>query len=516
MNLLSGWLLSPQFSIEIQAEDDFSKQIEEQPGGISLLILSENDYNSNSAKFEFPISFMGTVKTKILYPLNNTGKNFFYIIPKDEPKKLAYEEPGKAHIISHMGALLSAPLLQLANKFENEVKFFVTFSEDLKTKIKFENHEFILGLLQKSISNKVTKNLQQKKSVVVLDQSLFSNECLIKAQALSDAMCYTRSFINMPPNILNPETYEMHLRSLIKFECEKAHEPNHIQIEVFDDQELIKQNCGLIIAVGKGSEVKPRLIKLTYTTHQSLNKMPHVSLIGKGITFDSGGYDIKPSSGMRIMKKDMGGSAAALGIFLACARLKLPMKLTCWLPLAENMISGQAMRPGDVYRARNGLQIEIDNTDAEGRLVLADALNLACEENPDWIIDLATLTGAARVALGTMIDCLYGNDKETTQLLFKTGLETGDWVWKVPLPADYESYLDSNVSDMANSGTSGFAGSITAALFLQKFVTIPQWNHIDTYMWCDKPTGLWSEGSGATGKCVRLVTRSIETFISRL
>ncbi len=518
MNLFSGWFLSPNFEIEIQSNNEFNTGMEERPRGISVFVVSESYLNANVTQFKFCTSFMGTLKSKNLYPLNDSGKYFFFIVPKDEPKKLSFEQPGKAHIASHMGALLSLSLLQLGNKFDSSVNFFVTFSDDIKSNIDGEQQEFIIGLLQKSVSNKVSKqsfnNKNQKQLSLILQESFFHKEMLLRAQALSDAMCYTRTFINMPPNVLNPDSYEKFLRSLVKYECDKALHPNHIQIEIMDYDKLLNEKCGLICAVGQGSQVKPRLIKLTYSTKKNLNKITHVSLVGKGITFDSGGYDIKPSSGMRIMKKDMGGSAAALGVFFACARLALPMRLTCWLPIAENMISGGAMRPGDVYRARNGLQIEIDNTDAEGRLVLADALSLACEEMPDWLIDLATLTGAARVSLGTQIDSLYGNDKETSQLLYQSGIESGDWVWNTPLPADYEAYFDSTISDYANSGATGFAGSITAALFLQKFVTISNWNHIDTYMWCDKPTGLWAEGGGATGKCVRLVTRAIERFIS--
>lgn len=173
------------------------------------------------------------------------------------------------------------------------------------------------------------------------------------------------------------------------------------------------------------------------------------------------------------------------------------------------------MRPGDIYKARNGFNVEIDNTDAEGRLVLADTISLACEEFPDWLIDFATLTGAARVSLGTMVDSLFGNDKATTQLLYHSGIETGDWVWNIPMPLDYEAYFDSNASDFMNSSPAPFAGAVTAALFLQKFVSLSKWNHVDTYMWCDKPTGLWAEGNGATGKCVRLVTRAINAFISK-
>lgn len=520
MNFFSDWFLSPSLIVEIQSQNDFSLELlNKKFEKISVLVISESYLASNLHQFQFSSSFVGVFNPKNIYPLNETGKNFFLVIPQNEPKKLNFENPGKAHIASHVGSIVSSSLVQLGNKFAFPIHFFIDLSSDIKELIGGEQSEFIVGLLQKSISNRVFKNScetekQKLKFVVNLNEEFFSRDNLQRAYAISDSMSYTRSFINMPPNILNPETYEIYMRHLVKNECEKNFHLNQIQMEIMDYNKLLQENCGLICAVGQGSQIKPRIIKLVYSSKRNIDKMIHVSLIGKGITFDTGGYDIKPSSGMRIMKKDMGGSAAALGIFFACLRLNLPLKLTCWLPLAENMISGAAMRPGDVYKSRNGLQIEIDNTDAEGRLILADAISLACEESPDWVIDLATLTGAARVSLGTMVDSLYGNSMETSQILYDAGIESGDWVWNMPLPTDYENYLESNISDLVNSGSSGFAGSITAALFLQKFISVKYWNHIDTYMWCDRSYGLWSESGCATGKCVRLVTRAIEKFIS--
>lgn len=271
-------------------------------------------------------------------------------------------------------------------------------------------------------------------------------------------------------------------------------------------EELENLGCGLISAVGKGSTVAPRIVKMTYSPE---NASRHVSLVGKGITFDSGGYNIKPSAYMRNMKKDMGGSAAVVGTFFAAAALNTPIRLTAYLALAENMVSGNAMRPGDIYTAHNGLKVEIDNTDAEGRLVLADALCLAVEDKPDWIIDLATLTGAARTALGTMIDSAFGNRKEYRELLDVMSQDTGDWIWHLPLPAPYNAYFDSRVADIVNSTVTPYAGTITAALFLQKFVGTCAWTHIDTFMWCDRSSGMWAEDNAPTAKCVRLLVNSL-------
>jgi leucyl aminopeptidase len=312
----------------------------------------------------------------------------------------------------------------------------------------------------------------------------------------------------MPPNILNPESFEIFARELVRRECDLENDPNKIAVEVFQRDKLLAEGCGLINAVGQGSDIPPRLIRLTYFPRSSGKSMKHVTLVGKGITFDSGGLDIKGSSFMRNMKKDMGGSAAAFGVFMALARLGAPVRVTCYLALAENMISGRSMRPGDVYKAKNGLTVEIDNTDAEGRLVLADALCYAAAEKPDWLIDLATLTGAARVALGPSVDSLFCSNAAMEKLLIDTGLHLGDWVWPLPLVEDYESWLDSTVADMVNSASSGHGGAITAATFLKKFVGQSNWTHIDTYMWSDKVTELNHE-AGATAKCVRLLTHAI-------
>jgi leucyl aminopeptidase len=521
MNLFSQWFLFPNLELGYCHLKQFQKG---QKKNLEIFVLSSKEVDFYQTEYHYAVTLFGELRPKVLYPLNKEASAYVFIFPKDEPQKLSsHIAPGKAHIASHFGALLGPSLVALGVQHKTQFSFLIRFSEGLKIQLQDQQHEFIVGLLQKTITNKIFKknfshqdHFLEKKSILFLEEPFFFEANYLRAMAICDAMCYTRTFINMPANILNPETYEFYLRALVKQESAKAKTPNYIQIEIMDYEKLKEQSCGLICAVGQGSHIKPKIIKLTYSPFKKVPKKTlHVALVGKGITFDSGGYDLKPSSGMRLMKKDMGGSAAALGIFFACARLGLPVRLSCWIVLAENMVSGGAMRPGDVYRARNGFYVEIENTDAEGRLVLADTLSLVCEEKPDWVIDLATLTGAARVSLGPLVDSLFGNNPETLDLLYQSGVETGDWVWNFPLLQDYACYFDSNVSDFMNSGSSGFAGSVTAALFLQKFVTLNNWSHIDTYMWCDRPASLWAEGSGPTAKCVRLVTKAIETFISK-
>jgi leucyl aminopeptidase len=237
----------------------------------------------------------------------------------------------------------------------------------------------------------------------------------------------------------------------------------------------------LVDAVGKAAArgFEPRMIEIEWgdTRH------PRIAIVGKGITFDSGGLDIKSSSGMRIMKKDMGGAAHAMALASMIMKANLPVRLHMLVAAAENCISGNALRPGDIIKSRAGITVEIDNTDAEGRLVLADALTKACEDKPELIINFATLTGAARVALGPDLPALFANDDDMAAGLIDAGIACSDPVWRLPLWAPYDEMLASDIADTANSG-GAFAGAVTGALFLQKFVSSDiRWAHFDTYAW---------------------------------
>ena len=238
-------------------------------------------------------------------------------------------------------------------------------------------------------------------------------------------------------------------------------------IEAVTDDELLLKNFPLIHAVGRAAARPPRLIDLHWgdPTH------PKVTVVGKGVCFDTGGLDLKPSSAMLLMKKDMGGAAAALALAHMVMDRKLPVALRVLIPAVENSVSGSAFRPLDVYPSRKGLTVEVGNTDAEGRLVLADALALADEAAPDLLIDIGTLTGAARVALGPELVPFYVHDDELAASMMRHGTAEHDPLWRMPLWAPYESMLDSKVADTGNVSSGAFAGSITCALFLQKFVT---------------------------------------------
>ncbi len=251
-------------------------------------------------------------------------------------------------------------------------------------------------------------------------------------------------------------------------------------VEVIRGEALLAANFPAIHAVGRAASRSPRLIDMRWgdTSH------PRLTIIGKGITFDTGGLNIKPGSGMAAMKKDMGGAAHALALARLVAESRLPVCLRLIIPAAENSISGDAMRPGDILQTRAGKTIEVTNTDAEGRLVLCDAITLAAEENPDLILDFATLTGAARVALGPQLAAFFAND-DTLATDFASAAEAaGDPLWRLPLWPGYRDMLKSSVADMVNSAEGGFAGAITAALFLEAFVPAgTRWAHFDTFAW---------------------------------
>jgi leucyl aminopeptidase len=227
---------------------------------------------------------------------------------------------------------------------------------------------------------------------------------------------------------------------------------------------------------------------------------PRVAIIGKGVCFDSGGLDLKPASGMRLMKKDMGGAAHALALASLIAGERLPVRLHLLIPAVENAVAGNALRPGDIVKSRQGLQVEIDNTDAEGRLVLADALAKAAEAGPELILDFATLTGAARVALGPDLPALFSNDDPLADQLEFAGKEIADPVWRMPLWDAYDEMLKSDIADLANASGTPMAGAVVAAMFLKRFVpTDTPWAHFDTYAWRDAAKPGRPKGGDALG-----------------
>ena len=278
----------------------------------------------------------------------------------------------------------------------------------------------------------------------------------------------TRNLINTPSQDMAPSHLEAEAHALA--------EQFSASLAVTVGDELLDLECGAIHAVGRAAADAPRLMDLTWGDEQH----PKITIVGKGVTFDSGGLNIKPGASMRQMKKDMGGAAIAMGLSYLIMAQGLPIRLRLLLPAAENAIAGNAFRPGDVLHTHKGLTVEIDNTDAEGRLLLCDALSIATEEKPELIIDYATLTGAARVAVGTEIAAMFCNNKELSGQISAAGDAVDDAVWPLPLHKGYSHMLSSKVADLVNSAASGFAGASTAALFLQRFIDDDTpWLHFD-------------------------------------
>jgi leucyl aminopeptidase len=303
---------------------------------------------------------------------------------------------------------------------------------------------------------------------------------------MAEAASLARDLINTPANDMGPEELALAAQHL----AERFGADFHCIV----GDELTEQNFPLIHAVGMASPRAPRLIDVNWgdPTH------PKVTLVGKGVCFDTGGLDLKPSSGMLIMKKDMGGAANVLALASMVMDAKLKIRLRVLIPAVENAVAGNAFRPLDIFPSRKGLTVEIGNTDAEGRLVLADALALACEDRPDLLIDLGTLTGAARVALGPDLPPFYTNDETLAQDLAACAKRENDPLWRLPLWPAYDAWLDSKVANVNNAASGAFAGSITCALFLQRFVEdATRWLHVDIYGWTPSAKPARPEG----GEC---------------
>jgi leucyl aminopeptidase len=293
-----------------------------------------------------------------------------------------------------------------------------------------------------------------------------------RVEALFEATTLVRDLVNTPTEDLGPEQ----LADAVVTQADRFEADSH----VVTGEDLLTENFPAIHIVGRAADREPRLVSLTWGADDA----PLVALVGKGVCFDTGGLNLKPTNGMGLMKKDMGGAAHALALAQLVMRHKLPVRLVVLIPAVENAVSGNAYRPGDVIHTRKGLSVEIGNTDAEGRIVLADALTLACEHTPDLVIDFATLTGAARVALGADLPPLFSNRPAIAAAIQQAGVEVEDGLWTMPLYRPYLEQIKSDIADLNNSSKSAYGGCITAALFLEKFVEdhVP-WVHIDTFAW---------------------------------
>jgi leucyl aminopeptidase len=337
----------------------------------------------------------------------------------------------------------------------------------------------------------------QRVAILVGEPGTGWRNALARGAAMARATCYARDLINLPAAVVTPTYLATEARHIARHQ--------RLRLRVLDAPALKRLGMGALLGVAQGSAQPPRFIELIYRPRRTPRR--RVALAGKGITFDSGGLSLKPADAMQTQKRDMAGAAAVLGAMSVIRDLALPVEVRAYVPSTENMPGGRAIKPGDVLRAYNGTSIEVLNTDAEGRLVLADALSYAAAAKPDVLIDLATLTAAVRAALGTRFAAIMGTDSSLVRALIDAAHACGENLWELPLVPEYRSDLDSSVADIKNIGEGGTAGTIVAGLFLREFVGTVPWAHIDfsSTVMTDKP--LPCHPRGATGFGVRTLLR---------
>lgn len=350
------------------------------------------------------------------------------------------------------------------------------------------------------------QDLYRKEKALTTPEEIYwygvDEETIEKGAAYGNAINLTRNLVNRPAADMYPATFAE--------EASVVAEDYNLSIEVWDKKKLEEERCGSLLAVSQASSRDPRLVIIRYSGGK-LGESP-LALVGKGVTFDSGGLSLKPSDGMKTMKCDMAGAATVLGAIKAIAALQLPINVVALVGLVENMVSGNSYKLGDVLTARSGKTIEVLNTDAEGRLVLADVLNVALEEKPTRIIDLATLTGACVVALGLDVAGLMTNDEPLQEMIFEAAKRMGEPMWPLPMYAEFGDQIKSQVADIKNIGEGRWGGAITAAKFLEEFVEGTAWTHIDiagpAFLEKAKP---WMDG-GASGFGVRTLVEVVKTL----
>ena len=377
----------------------------------------------------------------------------------------------------------AAAARQLAAKERGRVAFYLTGNE-----VDAIVESGLAGALMGCQGQDLYRAERKRHSFGELLWSGASEQALTAGRVLGEGVNLARRLVNEPPQELYPETFTARAAELA--------EGCGLAVEIWDQDRLGRERCGSLLAVAKGSSRPPRLVILRH--HGGRPGVAPLAFVGKGVTFDSGGLSLKPNDSMKTMKCDMAGAATVLAALVAIARLKLPVNVVGLMGLVENMPSGAAMKLGDVLRARNGKTIEVMNTDAEGRLVLADVLDVAVEQQPSRIVDLATLTGACVVALGTDVAGAMANDQPWCDAVITAARECGEPLWQLPMFDDYREDIRSEVADMRNTGEGRWAGAIAGAKFLQEFVREVPWVHLDIAgpAFLEKPKP-WLDGGGS-------------------
>jgi leucyl aminopeptidase len=323
-------------------------------------------------------------------------------------------------------------------------------------------------------------------------------QALKEAHSVGNCINFARDLVNEAPNILNSETYAKEIAKDVK-------NFKHVKIKILGKAELKKEKMGMFLSVNAGSAYEPRLVHLTYTPPKATSKTKHIALVGKGLTFDTGGYSLKPGASMMNMKFDMAGSATVYAAFRAAVDLELPVKISCYLGITDNAVNHLATMPDSIVTGRNGKTVEILNTDAEGRLVLGDVVNYACDNKPDAIIDTATLTGAVLVALGSEVCGLFSNNQKLADSLLKSAKNTDEYMWQLPIIEEHKNDMKALVADLKNIGSNGNGGSAKGAAFIEYFVEPGiAWAHLDIAGIGDSQGHLpYCSPKGASGLIIR-------------
>lgn len=358
---------------------------------------------------------------------------------------------------------------------------------------------FLVGIeLAQYKFKRVVQNKVSSMSIEVLkDGKKLSFKDISYAAWLGAAVNLSRHLVNVPPSVLNPENYVKVVKKLFA-------DSKNTKVTVWNRQKLKQEKMGLLLAVGQSSAKSPAMVNIQYAPAK---KSQPIAFVGKGITYDTGGLDLKPSAAMRLMKKDMGGSATVVALAYLAVNTQSKQAADFYLAIAENLVSNESFKSSDVLHARNGLNIEVDNTDAEGRLALADVLDVAVTQNsgrkPKYVVDVATLTGAMKIGLGSEVAGYFSNNEELAAQIEASGFHRGDLVWRMPLIQQYRKKLTTPFGDMLNCGDR-FGGAITAALFLESFVRNVPWAHLDIFSW-QYGKGPFAE-AGGSGQAVQTLS----------
>jgi len=462
----------------------------------AVLLGDKTHWTDEAASHFAPFGFTGKADELLRLPSGTAGFGSVAVI--------GLGKDAGANAIRNASASV---VRQLAGATSIVLAFGITAEEDALAAFEGAN----LGSYAFTVFRGKTKDSQKKpvESVTIATPVELDEQTISRVDVLTDAVNFVKDLTNTPGGELYPETFAL--------AAQNAAADLPVTVEVWDEARLSEEGCGGILGVGQGSSRLPRLVKVSYSPAGATQ---HVAFVGKGITYDTGGYSLKPADAMLTMHHDMAGAATVLAATIAAARLGVNLRVTAWLCVAENLVSSTAIRPNDVLTMRDGTTVEVLNTDAEGRLVMADGLSLASEEHPDAIIDVATLTGAAIVSLGRRTAAVMGDDELVSRVL-DAGTAAGEAHWPMPLPEELRAHLDSRFADLANLNPAvRDGGMLLAGLFLREFVgqkadgsgPIP-WAHLDIAgTGTNNGAGYGVVSTGGTGTSVRTLVTVLENF----